>query len=302
LRRVKVLSVNFSHRVGDTSRFVEGCLVTYRTLLAHLEIGSDNGPLLKAAGDLAETFGARVIGVGGCQPIRVSSGDGYVTSQIIEEDNALIKSQLSEAEAAFREALATRAAGLDWRQEVSFGPIADYIARQARAADVILTAVRHNDPLFDHTRHTAVSDLVMQAGRPVLIVPAAAKGLALNHLMVGWKNTPETRRAVMDAVPLLAMAGRVTLAQIAAKDDLELARAGLTDVAAWLGRHGVSAQVLAEAQAGDDVRQLDALADAQGADVLIAGAYGHSRLREWALGGVTADLLLSARRFALVSH
>jgi nucleotide-binding universal stress UspA family protein len=276
--------------------------VTYRTLLAHLDIGGDNRAVLQAAGDLAQVFGARVIGVGGCQPLRVSSGDGYVTAQIVDEDYAFIKTQISDAEAAFRGALASRTAGLDWRSEVSFGPIADFIARQARAADLIITSVAPHSALFDHTRHTAVSDLVMQAGRPVLIVPADADGLALKHLLVGWKDSPETRRAVSDALPLLEMAGRVTLAQIAPKDDLETARSALADVATWLGRHGVKAEIHIEAPAGDDVRQMDALARAQGADVIIAGAYGHSRLREWALGGVTADLLLTAKRFALVSH
>jgi nucleotide-binding universal stress UspA family protein len=276
--------------------------VTYRTLLAHLDIGGDNQAVLRAAGDLAEVFGARVIGVGGCQPLRVSSGDGYVTSQIIDEDYALIKTQLAEAEATFRNALATRAAGLDWRSEVSFAPIADTIARHARAADLVLTAVARTDSLFDHTRHTAISDLVLQAGRPVLIVPEGAPGLALKHLGVGWKDTPETRRAVLDALPLMKAAGRVSVAQVAPKDDLARAELALRDVATWLGRHGVAADIQVESQARDDAPQIEAWAQAQGVDVMIAGAYGHSRFREWILGGVTADLLLKARRFALVSH
>lgn len=276
--------------------------MTYRTLLAHLDVGRDNSAVLQAAGDLAQVFGARVIGAGGCRPIQVSSGDGYVTSQIIDEDYALIKTQLSGVETAFREALAARAAGLDWRSEVSFGPIADYIARQARAADLILTAVPNNHSIFDHTRHIDVSDLVMQAGRPVLIVPEGSRGLALKHIVVGWKDTPETRRAVIDAIPLLKMAGRVTLFRIAPKEDQEAVKLALTDVATWLGRHGVKVDMHLEVQAGDDVKQMDALVQAQAADVIIAGAYGHSRLREWSLGGVTADLFMKGTRFALVSH
>jgi nucleotide-binding universal stress UspA family protein len=83
---------------------------------------------------------------------------------------------------------------------------------------------------------------------------------------------------------------------------LPLAHKHLEEVAGWLGRHGVKAEGRASLSTGEDADRLYAIAKEQGADVVVAGAYGHSRLREWVLGGVTRDLLLRADICALVSH
>ena len=85
-------------------------------------------------------------------------------------------------------------------------------------------------------------------------------------------------------------------------EDLNAARARLDGVVGWLKRHGIAAVSLAWPSSGDDAAQLNAIAQEQGANVIVAGAYGHSRLREWALGGVTRELLLRADRCVLVSH
>jgi nucleotide-binding universal stress UspA family protein len=71
---------------------------------------------------------------------------------------------------------------------------------------------------------------------------------------------------------------------------------------AWLERHGVTAQPLAVAAAGEDADQLARFVQEHQADLMVAGAYGHSRLREWVLGGVTHDLLMNAECCSLVSH
>jgi nucleotide-binding universal stress UspA family protein len=142
----------------------------------------------------------------------------------------------------------------------------------------------------------------MQAGRPCLIVPANTSTLALAHVMVGWKDTRETRRAICDALPLLKLAERVTVVEIAVEDGLADARSSLDDVVAWLRRHSVNATPLATLSTGDDAGRLYTIADEQGTDLIVAGAYGHSRVREWVLGGVTRDLLLKADRCSLVSH
>ncbi len=84
--------------------------------------------------------------------------------------------------------------------------------------------------------------------------------------------------------------------------DLPEVRRRLADVAGWLGKHGVAAECLGTESTGDDPKRLNAIADEQEADLIVAGAYGHSRLREWALGGVTRTLLGQAGRAAFVSH
>jgi nucleotide-binding universal stress UspA family protein len=159
-----------------------------------------------------------------------------------------------------------------------------------------------NPSMFDTSRHVGIGDLVMQAGRPCLIVPAETENLRSEHVLVGWKDTGETRRAVSDALPLLKQARQVTIVEIAAEQDLAEAYTRVRDVASWLKRHGIEATPVAAPSIGDDAVRLSSIVREQGADLLVAGAYGHSRVREWVLGGVTRDLLLRATHCSLVSH
>jgi nucleotide-binding universal stress UspA family protein len=182
-----------------------------------------------------------------------------------------------------------------------FTPLAGWLASQARCADLVISAQASAD-LLDASRILDSGDLVLQVGRPVLLVPAGLDSLALDRVLVGWKDGRESRRAVADALPLLQQAGRVTLVEVAARADADTARQHLADVAGWLLRHGVTAQTLVAPSAGDDTRSLHDIAGDERADLIVAGAYGHSRLREWVLGGVTRDLLLRTPRCTLVSH
>ena len=276
--------------------------MTYATLMVHLELGRPNTGLLKIVGDLAAKFQSSVVGITACQPLQLSYGDGYVSGDVVEQDQAEIQKEVADAEMEYRSALPAHAGKLVWRSNVTMEPLSDYVAREARCADLVITSVDTGASLFDTSKHMNVSDLVMRVGRPVLIVPAAADVLKLDRVVVAWKDTREARRAVLDAVPLLKAATSVTVVEIAAQEGLAAARRGLEDVVAWLERHGVTAQPLAVAAAGEDADQLARFVQEHQADLMVAGAYGHSRLREWVLGGVTRDLLLRANRCSLVSH
>jgi nucleotide-binding universal stress UspA family protein len=275
--------------------------VNCKSLMVHLELGRSNANLLRIAADLAERFDAAVIGVAACQPIQMVYGDGFVSGEMIEQERAEVALEMKKAEAEFRSALSARAAKLTWRSTEVFAPLADYLAREARCADLVVTGVATGD-LFDASRAVNTGALVMQVGRPVLIVPAAVTELKLGRVLVGWKDTRETRRAVADALPLLAQATHVAVAEIAIEDEMAEARARVADVAGWLLRHGINAEPVVARATQDDATRLSGLAQEQDADLIVAGAYGHSRLREWALGGVTRDLLLRTDRCSLVSH
>ena len=275
--------------------------MSYLTLMVNLELGKTNAGLLAIAGDLAERFRAHVIGIAACQPMQVVYGMGYVSADYFEQDLADLKKDSQAAEAEFRGALQTRGGSVEWRSTVEFGALSGHIAHEARSADLVITGVASGD-FFDAPRFVNTSDLIMQVGRPVLVVPPSAEALALDRVLVAWKDTRETRRAILDALPLLKKAAHVTLAEIAVEDRLALARKHLEEVVVWLGRHGVKAEGAASLSTGEDASQLYAIAKERGADVIVAGAYGHSRLREWVLGGVTRDFLLRADLCALVSH
>lgn len=273
----------------------------YANLLVYLDLDRDNTSLLQIAGDLAERFHAGVTGVTASQPIRIVYGDGLLTGDIIELDRTEIRQAMEQAREDFQSALQGRAQRLAWRSDVSAEMPTDYVARQARCADLVITHTDYDKAYFDEARHVNAGNLVMQAGRPVLSVPSTIRTLAARHVLVAWKDTSEARRAVIDALPFLRQAHAVTVAEIT---DTTLAEApnGAHDVAEWLKLHDVPATSLVERAHGTSADQLLGLAQAKAADLIVAGAYGHNRLREWAFGGVTYHLLAQTGMCTLMSH
>ncbi len=276
--------------------------MTYASLMVHLDLGAPSVGLLKVAADVAERFKARVIGIAACQPMPIAFGDGYMSAEVMEQDRAESEKETNRAEADFRAALHGRVADPEWRSTISYMALAEYVAGQARAADLLITGPDRRGPSLDSSRQVNIGDLVMRIGRPVLIVPPGVVALDLTSVVIGWKESREIRRALSDALPLLQQAGRVAVVEIAADEDLVDARSRLQDVVAWLKCHGVMAEAVAAPSAGNDATHLDAIAREHGAGLLVAGAYGHNRLREWVLGGVTRDLLLRSDRCSLLSH
>ena len=272
------------------------------TLMVHLELGHANPKLLQAAADLAGRLNADVMGIAACQPLQIIYGDGYVSGDLIEQDREELEKEIHDAETEFRAALQKHSGSLEWRSTVTFRSLADYLADQGRCADLVITGVDRSGSIFDSSRHVDIGDLIMQLGRPALIVPAAARKVSLERVLIGWKDTRESRRAALDALPLLKKADHVAVCEIASEEGMAAAHARLEDVVSWLKRDGIAAEPVAALSTADDATRLNAVASDQAADVIVAGAYGHSRLREWALGGVTKDLLLRADRCSFVSH
>jgi len=274
----------------------------YSTLMVHLETGRPNAGLLNIARDLAERLNAGVIGIAVCQPTPVIYDEGYVLSgDVVQAERDELDRELKVAEAEFRSSLEGKVASLQWRSAVTYDVLSDYVAKEARGADLILTRLSRPD-LLDRSRTVSTGDLVMRAGRPVLVAPETVTSLKLNQILVAWKDTREARRAVVDALPLLQKAAQVIVVEIAADDGQAEAQSHVEQVAAWLQRHGVAAVAMASLVVGDDAARLGELALEHDADLIVAGAYGHSRLQEWAFGGVTRDLLTAKDLCVLLSH
>ncbi len=275
--------------------------MSYATLMVHLEIGRSNARLLKIAGNLADRFDAILTGIAVCQPIQMVYGDGYVPGEVIEQSRQQMQAEIKLAEDEFRDLFQGRSRKANWRSTVMYGSLPDYVACESRSADLLITGVPSGD-FFDASRSVNTGDLIMQVGRPVLVVPSAVDSLNLERMLVCWKDTRESRRAIVDALPMLKKATRVTVVEVAAEEELPDARKRLDDVIGWLNRHGVVADPLASPAAADAGGAIYGIARQQNSDIVVAGAYGHSRMREWAFGGVTRDVLLRAERCSLVSH
>ena len=273
----------------------------YRTLMVHLVAGRSNAGLLKITKAFADRFHAGVVGIAACQPMQLLYGGEYMTGDLIQQDRDTIASDMKSAETEFRNAFWNHQEKVDWRSCVTFAPLSDYIARELRCADLLLTSTT-DVTAFSATRGVNAADLVMQAGRPVLMVPANVAKLGLKRAVVAWKDTREARRAVTDALPLLKASAKVTVVGLARTDALPDALSHLEDVVRWLAGHGVAAKPMAVPCAVDAADRLYDVVRDENADLIVAGAYGHSRLREWVLGGVTSDLLLCDNRCVFLSH
>jgi nucleotide-binding universal stress UspA family protein len=278
-------------------------MTSYKTLLVHLDPRCANQAVLAVATDLALLFSARVIGVAGGHTLQpgLAAGD-ILSADLVERDHQESVQQLHDTKERLETALLGRASGLEWCTIGALTPLAEQIATMARGCDIVVTGSGKLGSSWDWSSPEMISDLVMRVGRPVLVVPSDATGLRTGHAILAWKDSREVRRAAADSLPLLARMLRVTVIEIAGDEELAAARDRVTDVAHWLGRHGITAEILVMPAQGDDAVRLDGVLAQQAADLLVAGAYGHSRLREWVLGGVTADLLLRPRALSLVSH
>src|SRR5579883_2212175 len=165
--------------------------MTYKTILVHLDLNADNESVLGVAAQLAERFDASVIGVAAAQPIHPLYEEGYAMADVVAEDRTELDRELAECRAQFHKALAHRVRQIEWRSAVTFESLSDYIAGQARCADLIITGREVGAALFDNSRRVRIGDLVLCAGRPVLIVPQGITRLALQHVFLAWKEARE---------------------------------------------------------------------------------------------------------------
>ncbi|OAF03615.1 universal stress protein UspA [Bradyrhizobium centrolobii] len=276
--------------------------MTYATVMVSLALDQPNDARLQVAGELAERFEAAVVGVAAAQfPPPLYFTDGAEAQRLIDQGGASIKRRLAELEAKFRTATRNRGGHVEWRSTMDFP--ARFVVAQARCADIIVSGGQ--SPAFsDAFALASPKDLVMQAGRPVLVVPDKDNWLDLRSVLVAWKDAPEARRALADALPMLRKARDVVVVEIPERDGRSAAMTRVTDVTAWLARHGITAtaRVSELARNQSAAEQLGNVAGDVGAGLIVAGAYGHSRFSELVLGGVTEYLVTQSARCVLLSH
>jgi nucleotide-binding universal stress UspA family protein len=276
--------------------------MSYAAILVHAEADSAALPRLELAADLANQFGAVLIGVGAesYEPPTAAAAVGYADGETLVAEARVVQDDLKLAEQRFREAARYVNEGLEWRCAVAMP--AKLLISQAAAADLIVVGPRRPEPYGFHNRADP-GDLLMEAGRPILITPPALTALDASNVVIAWKDARESRRAVADALPFLKRAKKVLIAGLCEDRDEKRLQIELGDVAGFLGRHGVKAGVTIRAPGKATVAEaVLEIADLQGAGLIVAGGYGHARFREWAFGGVTEELLAGVHRAVLLSH
>ena len=274
--------------------------MTYSSLMTHVQ--PEAAPRLACAVDLARRFGARLVGVGAEIFPRLAFDSGRYS---VEADWVIAMRESSEAElrtakAAFRQATAAFADDAVWRCGLESPTPA--LAAASRAADLIVLGGaprHHHSPYSD----CAPGELAMQAGRPVFVAPPGGPLLSGKKVVVAWKDTREARRALSDSLPFLEAAEGVLVLEVCDQDGNEDAKTRTDDVVTALRRRNIAAEakVALHGHAPASQRILEE-ASAFGADLVVLGCYGHSRLGEWVFGGVTRDLLSQDDIYLLLSH
>jgi nucleotide-binding universal stress UspA family protein len=259
-----------------------------RDILVNMDVDNYASSLIEAAVDLADRFGARVSGLAAAgAPTGLIAAEGTaVTVGAYEAERAAIERRLASLEAEFREAVPARCR--DTCLTVLDNPN-KMLTTIARRADLVLLQ-SPPDKQEASSRHVEIGSLLLALGRPVLLFAADARAVKAETIVLGWKDTREARRAAADAMPLLKVAKDVIVATIDEGERIEQ-KASVEDVAAWLQRHEVKARGDVYPAVGTPGETLVGIARRAGSDLIVSGAYGHSRLREWMFGGVTRDLL-----------
>jgi nucleotide-binding universal stress UspA family protein len=275
----------------------------YQDILVHIDDGEAMPGRLALAAELAERFGAHLIGVyvdpGLALPTLV---DVPISPNLIEELENEHRERRQRAEQKFRQTLERSEVRSEWR--LAEGELAGTLSRHARYAD--LTVLGQEGADDQKMVIGGLPDSVaLTCGRPVLVVPyIGVKTPPGRHAIVAWNGSREAARAVNDALPILKGADKVEVMCVNPEHgELEGADLPGADLCLHLARHGVNAE--AQTLAASDLEVGDLLlsrAADHGADLIVMGAYGHARWREVVLGGVTRQLLEQMTVPVLLSH
>jgi len=184
------------------------------------------------------------------------------------------------------------AATLAWAERRSF---LNETLHQARYHDLVVMG-RDQERPAEH-----IKSIVMLSGRPVLLAPPRPAMTIGRHVAIAWKPGAESARAATATTALLTRAERVTILAVAEQDD-DVARLAAEDLAASLGWHGIRAEVRVQPANGPTGPMLQKMAHESDADLMVMGAYGHSRLREYIFGGVTEAMIAACSLPVLLFH
>jgi len=275
--------------------------MTYKTILVHIDDSRYSEARTAFSLDLALKHDAHVIGL-------------YIVCQnlfrpLLKHDvglnlaklEALGAEQMQRAREQFTAAAQRAGCPFEWRAPA--GPAVEATVLHARHADLVVLGQQDPDDKMSFIARDFVEDVVMNSGRPVLVLPYAGLTPSFGrNVMVAWDGGRESARALADALPVLKHASFITVCVVEKHSDRE-ALAGF-DVSGYLERHRIRAafaSIPRVSGSSTGATLLNRLTDTH-ADLLVMGAYGHTRATEHALGGVTRTLLETMTVPVLMSH
>lgn len=270
--------------------------MSYRTMLVHADLSRHAPERIRLAAQLARAHDAHLIGLAATGVSREVFPHGYQAAPGGLEASYFdpLRDSATRALAQFRriaqEAAVPHEARLVWDLA------SDALARLARFSDLVVVSQDDLTEALAETIGRIPEYVAFTSARPVLVLPCAPVARdALQHVLVAWNGSKEASSAMQAAIPLLQRATRVSLVSFRSPDDTDLHDPHWqADLAAFLARHQVRADIQAFDRPIDGGRALLALAGHEAYDLIVMGCYGHSQFRELFLGGVTRTILQDA--------
>jgi nucleotide-binding universal stress UspA family protein len=274
-----------------------------KDILLHLSADTKQDVAAHYAVSVAEAFGAQLTAlIFGYEPVLPAIPGGGLPVDFIDAQRALAQESADTAITKLGEAAERAGVGVESRLvTTSVAGAADIFGHLARRFD--LSIVSQANPDVTGPQDLIIEAALFQSGRPVVVVPYIQRaGLTLDRVLVCWDGGRHAARAIADALPFLQRAKAVELLTVAT-EPLKSDDSPSDDITRHLARHDLKVEFKRMVSGGTDVANtiLSHAADVS-ADCIVMGGYGHSRLREFILGGATRGLLSSMTIPTFMSH
>lgn len=274
--------------------------MSYKTIVVHIDHEAQAETLLKAAVRLAGQNDAHLIGTyvaHALEPYMARASEIALSTEITK---TLMREEIKRAAAIqglFEKATKDQNLVSEWRFDpTQRSSVESAVQDIAKSADVLMIGSDYQEPPTGMV-HGHVAPLIMGCARPVVVVPEAYQDKSLgDFVFVAWDGSRESSRAIFDSLPLLERAQSVWVHRVISSDEAKRHGENVTrDIADALSRHGVdlelSESVSSARKVGEEI--LNA-ASGRGADCIVMGAYGHSRMHNFLLGGATKHLIANS--------
>ncbi len=271
-----------------------------KTIVVHLTNDKDHASRMAVAKSLARQHDAFLTALYITRPsdsLQHIAGRG-VSQVFLDEAKESAERHAKELEQEFKDYCARQNIPNEWI--VADGEHLEEMARHAHAADLLIVTRPQDEHLEDRVRPRLAEEVIMNSGLPVMVLPPEFKNdWTPKRILIGWKGTREAVRAVRDSLSILQEADEVMVGTVrpSAEDAIST-----LEITKYLERQGIVAETIDLTEEDGAGRTLLSMASAHQCDLLVAGAYGHSRLREIFVGGVTRHLLRHSDMPLLLSH
>jgi nucleotide-binding universal stress UspA family protein len=272
--------------------------MSIKTILLHLADDPRNAARTAAAIAFAARHDAHLVGLYTVSPLIVP---GYIgaelPAQVYADFEADAESKASEAEQAFNESVRKEGVSSEWRKGRGFAR--DIISTHAYYADIAVVGQPASGEEVPKGAEGLPGDLALASGRPILAIPSVGDYPSIGKkILLAWNGSREAARATADAMPLLTSADEILVVAANLRSTTPA-----MDIATHLARHGIKVQT--KNVQVDDISIGDILintAGENGSDLIVMGAYGHTRLNELVFGGATRYLLKHMTVPVMMSH